>query len=743
MQSDIDPVRYKFLNLINAEPNLGVPKDPGTVGGMRYMLLSNTSDGLAPWRVWSYLNPKIAIDSIQNSLAFGDNATINNANSFIFSNYKYTNNNPYNSQTFSDYSYGIYSLSGIFLYNATTIGDPASATYFVVTETGFVGIKTDAPAVELTVSGSVSANGSLTIDGNSTLGNVSTDTTIIRGVTKIADSSQTNGILLGSGDTSYDTNIYRSAANSLKTDDSLTVDINLNVNGNTTLGDANTDQTTINAFAVANASRSFVVGANTFTIGMSSTEAIASNKNLFVFDSVNFPSQPFRTVFSDGGNFRTVTDPTMILGTNSDQHLRFRAGGATSSQIRMTILSSGEVGIGTSIAETAAAGNGGLRIKNNLLVNGNSTLGDTSTDQTTIVGIISGNNPTTSFNAGSATGFNSFAANESKAFGAHSFAEGWLTIASGIVSHAEGYDTRASNNTCHAEGSTTVASGIASHAEGASTVASGTVSHAEGFQTSALGTVSHAEGQKTKAAGSASHAAGTKATAAQDYTYAWSDANLDTLFENVSTTRTGQYMVSASGGVFIPGNVGIGTDANSEKLTISGNVSANGNLTANRLTVAGTVSALSGIYHIGNPQGVIPVNATIPNVNLLASVGTRTVIFNVPPGMIFTGTTMKLLITSSNQTGVFTTGPNIALTRGDGNKIINDVTLSNTVGYGAYVVGDVASSVNSVGIANAHRHYSTDNVGVSIVTAAYAGGTFSGVPTLVATVLISGECMYL
>ena len=245
MQSDIDPVRYKFLNLINAEPNLGIPKDPGTVGGLRYMLLSNTSDGLAPWRVWSYLNPKIAIDSIQNSLAFGDNATINNANSFIFSNYKYTNNNPYNSQTFSDYSYGIYSLSGIFLFNATTIGDPASATFFVVTETGLVGIKTDAPAVELTVSGSVSANGSLTIDGNSTLGNNTSDTTIIRGTTKIADSSQTNGILLGLGDTSYDTNIYRSAANSLKTDDSLTVDINLNVNGNTTLGDANSDVTII------------------------------------------------------------------------------------------------------------------------------------------------------------------------------------------------------------------------------------------------------------------------------------------------------------------------------------------------------------------------------------------------------------------------------------------------------------------------------------------------------------------
>ena len=57
-------------------------------------------------------------------------------------------------------------------------------------------------------------------------------------------------------------------------------------------------------------------------------------------------------VIIDRGNFRRNTDPTIIIGANSDQHLRFRAGGETNSEIRMTILSSGEVGIGTSIAQT-------------------------------------------------------------------------------------------------------------------------------------------------------------------------------------------------------------------------------------------------------------------------------------------------------------------------------------------------------------------------------------------------------
>jgi hypothetical protein len=79
-------------------------------------------------------------------------------------------------------------------------------------------------------------------------------------------------------------------------------------------------------------------------------------------------------VIFDSGNYRRNNDPTIIIGANSGQHLRFRAGGATNSEIRMTILSSGEVGIGTSITETAAAGNGGLRIKNNLLVNGNTNI---------------------------------------------------------------------------------------------------------------------------------------------------------------------------------------------------------------------------------------------------------------------------------------------------------------------------------------------------------------------------------
>jgi hypothetical protein len=144
-----------------------------------------------------------------------------------------------------------------------------------------------------------------------------------------------------------------------------------------------------------------------------------------------------------------------------------------------------------------------------------------------------------------------------------------------------GYIVTASGYASHAEGSDTTASGIYSHAEGDGSVASGWAGHAEGQLTVASGNYSHAEGNTTTASGFASHAAGFRATAAQDYTYAWSDGSLGTATTNVSTTRSGQYMVSASGGVFIPGKVGIGIDCllpqvSSNALTVVGNISATG-----------------------------------------------------------------------------------------------------------------------------------------------------------------------
>jgi len=196
------------------------------------------------------------------------------------------------------------------------------------------------------------------------------------------------------------------------------------------------------------------------------------------------------------------------------------------------------------------------RVQVSALIIGNTFSGINSL---TISGNISGNNLRTSFNQGSATGLYSFAEGSGKAFGDYSHAEGVNTIASGYASHAEGNFTVASGSHSHAEGDSAIASGLASHAEGDSAIASGYASHAEG--------------DSAIASGYASHAAGYRATAAQDYTYAWSDGNLGTVTQNISTTRSGQYMVSATGGIVLHNRVGIGTDNNQNALTVVGTIS--------------------------------------------------------------------------------------------------------------------------------------------------------------------------
>jgi hypothetical protein len=111
---------------------------------------------------------------------------------------------------------------------------------------------------------------------------------------------------------------------------------------------------------------------------------------------------------------------------------------------------------------------------------------------------------------------------ESYASGTQSHAEGYHSLALGVSSHAEGYFTTASADDSHSEGYRTITYGYASHAEGSETIAWGTKSHAEGFSTLAYGDgshvegsfttaslfASHAEGQNTHASGSSSHAEG-------------------------------------------------------------------------------------------------------------------------------------------------------------------------------------------------------------------------------------------
>ena len=186
-----------------------------------------------------------------------------------------------------------------------------------------------------------------------------------------------------------------------------------------------------------------------------------------------------------------------------------------------------------------------------------------------------------------------------KASGSYSHAEGQGTSASGNTSHAEGIGSIASGGISHAEGYFSSARGDGSHAEGGSTLASGNYSHAQGVNSIASGYASHAEGQNSTARGTTSHAGGSYAEAAHNRTWIWKGST-DT--GTLSTTRTDQFLVSAAGGIFFPGNVGIGTDNNTNALTVAGSISGSGGVDVV------SVSARSlDLVHLPASDGIDPV----------------------------------------------------------------------------------------------------------------------------------------
>jgi len=104
------------------------------------------------------------------------------------------------------------------------------------------------------------------------------------------------------------------------------------------------------------------------------------------FTSVNSTSANWNSVYTNvksnsanyilhGGNFRTQN---LVVGTNDNFHLNFETAGSN----KMIILSSGQVGIGTSVPSEK------LSVDGNLKVTGNSFLGDNCGDSTQIQGTL-------------------------------------------------------------------------------------------------------------------------------------------------------------------------------------------------------------------------------------------------------------------------------------------------------------------------------------------------------------------
>ena len=170
------------------------------------------------------------------------------------------------------------------------------------------------------------------------------------------------------------------------------------------------------------------------------------------------------------------------------------------------------------------------------------------------------------------------------ALGEGSFACGMYNYATGDGSHVEGYFNQAVGFAAHAEGTNCSAYGEYSHAEGADTITTGYGSHAEGNSTRANGAGSHAEGVLTRALSAYTHAAGAYAVAQHDVSWIWQSARswdsfmVPTSAKLAFTTRTNQFLVSAEGGVFIPGKIGIGIDTMTSTTSAALHVNAAANI---------------------------------------------------------------------------------------------------------------------------------------------------------------------
>jgi len=162
-------------------------------------------------------------------------------------------------------------------------------------------------------------------------------------------------------------------------------------------------------------------------------------------------------------------------------------------------------------------------------------------------------------------------------------------------------------------------------------------------------------------------------------------------------------------------NVGIGTTTPNVPLTVSGQISA-----------AGSITALSGVYTIGNPVGVIPVTIKTTGFNFLGAAGSSQTLYTVPPNYTFVASTWSILITQAAGTYSSGTMPNITIANNAGSGLAAPMTLRSTT----YAAGNTDLAYTFGGLQNS----STDIVKVKVSVI----GTQTGITTLVGTVIVHG-----
>ena len=231
----------------------------------------------------------------------------------------------------------------------------------------------------------------------------------------------------------------------------------------------------------------------------------------------------------------------------------------------------------------------------------------------------------------------------------------------------------------------------------------------QGSFTDAIGNYSHAEGRNTVAKGAYSHAEGAMSTAAQDYTFIWSDGNTGTLTQNVSTTRTGQFMVSASGGTFIPGNMGIGIDLNTDKLSVGGNTTIYGVLSTTGNTIfSGNLSALSVFTPVISTQdinayngnGIIMETTSDVKIATFRNDGNTTIFGSISTGDAFLNTLSVPVSTTRTN--------NIVLDFSNNSYVICPIYTTTNIMFSSILPGKTIKAVLS-SIAGSNQILNPDN----------------------------------
>ncbi len=264
-------------------------------------------------------------------------------------------------------------------------------------------------------SGTFNTVGNLSVGGNTTLGNASSDVTTVNGSLVLNKEPATEKH--ATTKQYVDTTVNNAVTTKLSTGGG-TITGNLSVNGNTTLGNASTDATTVNGSLIASSATitgNLAISGNT-TLGNASSDVTTVNGSLtltanptatmhaatksYVDSYVN--SAVGNKLNSSGGTISgnltingsatlgdTTADTTTVNGPlilNSAPDSPTHA--TTKQYVDNTIDSALNSAVGGKLNTS------GGTITGNLAVNGNTTLGDTSTDTVTVKGNLTAANET-------------------------------------------------------------------------------------------------------------------------------------------------------------------------------------------------------------------------------------------------------------------------------------------------------------------------------------------------------------